>query len=446
LLDAKRSKDWRLWLLGLPAVVLPLLLYAYIPLRSGPESSPWYHPRLGAETLRLYPGGWQGFVDFVSGRSISAGFYDMPRALTNLGQAWLLWRLHFGWAGLLLVLLGLFGLVRQRNWRVLVLTAPLLALQQAFNLFYAIGDILVYYIPIYLAATVWAAYGVAQIAQAGAQLGVDAPKTTGKDQPQVRFTLGMLAIPLLLLLPIQSYREYQPRLDQAQSVGARQRWEAILAADPPTNAILVSNDRNEIVPLYYLQAVENRRRDLGGLFPLLTPAARFADIGAVIDASLASGQPVYLIKEMRGLEVKFALEAAAPPLLRVLGPAVNERPSIAVNQRLGALTLLGYDWRRRSEQLQIDLYWQVEDALDADYTSTVQVFDDQGVKLGQEDHRPGGNFYPTSLWKPGERLRDRHLLSLAGQAAVPHKLLIGMYVGAEFRQLAPPLEIVIVDE
>lgn len=46
-------------------------------------------------------------------------------------------------------------------------------------------------------------------------------------------------------------------------------WDAILA-DPPDNAILISNDRNEIVPLYYLQAVEGKAQGVTGIFPLLT--------------------------------------------------------------------------------------------------------------------------------------------------------------------------------
>ena len=38
-----------------------------------------------------------------------------------------------------------------------------------------------------------------------------------------------------------------------------------LAAQPPADAILISNDRNEIVPLFYLQAVEERAREELGM-------------------------------------------------------------------------------------------------------------------------------------------------------------------------------------
>ena len=55
----------------------------------------------------------------------------------------------------------------------------------------------------------------------------------------------------------------------------------------------------------------------------------------------------------------------------------------------------------------------------ADYTVSVQLFDAAGAKLGQDDRRPGGVYYPTSLWKPGRLIRDvRDLAPMqAGQPA-----------------------------
>jgi hypothetical protein len=70
----------------------------------------------------------------------------------------------------------------------------------------------------------------------------------------------------------------------------------------------------------------------------------------------------------------------------------------------------------------------------------VQLFDAAGAKIGQDDRKPGGDFYPTSQWKPGDRLRDRHTLPLAPDAA-PARLLIGMYAGPDAALLAPPLEV-----
>ena len=81
-----------------------------------------------------------------------------------------------------------------------------------------------------------------------------------------------------------------------------------------------------MVPLFYLQQVEGRGAGLTGLFPLIAPDARFTDLVATLDTALAVGtQPVYLIKPMPGLEIRYALAPAAPPLIAVVGPVAWPR-------------------------------------------------------------------------------------------------------------------------
>ena len=426
----------RTWLWSLLALTAPLLLYAYIPLRSGPEASPWLHQQLGAGTLTLYAGTWTAFLNYVTGRSIAVGFYDLNGALANAPTALLLWLRHFEWPGLLLMAVGLFVLIRVRQWPVLALTIAYLAAQQVFNLFYAIGDIFVYYIPAYLMACIWVAY-------AGA--GVGAAFRFG--QPEAAPARGgQWSVALLVLLfwvPLPFWGRYTPLVQQVpvQSAAARAQWETILAAPPPDAAILVSNDRDEVVPLFYLQAVEGRGLGHTGLFPLIAPDERFSDIGATVQTALdaGSGQPVYLIKPMPGLEARFALAEAAAPLVQVLGDAAVAPPATAVDAVYGPLRLVGYDWSRTAEGAAVTLHWRVEESPAADYTATVQIFDAAGEKVGQDDRPPGGDFYPTALWKPGETLLDRRTIPLPADAR-PAELLLGFYDASQ-TLLAPPLEI-----
>jgi len=219
-------------------------------------------------------------------------------------------------------------------------------------------------------------------------------------------------------------------------------WETILAAQPPADAILISNDRNEIVPLFYLQAVEKQVTTITGLFPLLAPDARFTDIGSTVETALTNGngRPVYLIKPMPGLEVKFAITPATQPLVQVMGRTAINAPTIPVDQVFGPLQLLGYDWQPVTDGVRIDLHWTVRENLPADYTSTVQLLDANDEKIAQDDHAPGGTYYPTSRWKPGEILLDSHILTLPADQQ-PTTLLVGMYVGPDFASLAPPLRI-----
>ncbi len=156
-------RSMRAWLWAVPAFLLPLLFYLYVPLRSGAEASPWYHQRLGNGVLTLYDGTWNAFANFVTGRSISVGFYRPGEAMAALPAVFTLWLRHFEWPGFLLIVVGLFVLVRVRNWPVLTLTVGYLVIQQTFNLFYAIDDIFVYYVPLYLLACIWVGYAAAGI-------------------------------------------------------------------------------------------------------------------------------------------------------------------------------------------------------------------------------------------------------------------------------------------
>jgi len=430
-------RSGRGWLWALPAGLAPLLLYLYIPLRSGPDASPWYHQRLGDSVLDLSPATPAAFWAFVSGQSISVGFHDLQTALALLPTAAVLWLRHFEWPGLVLAAAGLYTLIRLRAWPLLALTGSYFLLQQLFNLFYAIGDIFVYYIPLYLIVSLWIAFAGAGIGS-GFQPADRTERTPG-------WAPGLLCV--LLALPAQLWLTYTPLLDQLQrdSAATRQQWESILAAQPPEDAILVSNDRNELVPLFYLQQVEGRRRDLTGLFPLIHPG--WSDIGVTLQQALEKGgsQPVYLIKPMAGLEARFTLYPRTPPLVEVAGPAAQTPPAQVLNRPYGPLLLQGYSWTNQGRAVEVTLYWSVLETLAQNYTTTVQLFDASGTKRAQSDHPAGGIYYPTSLWKPGETLVDRHLLSLSDNVE-PAQMQVGMYTGAEAALLAPPLELTLEGE
>lgn len=455
-----RALSLRAWLGAVLALLLPLLLYLYIPLRAGPEASPWLHQRLGDGTLQLYDPSWAGFIQYVTGQSISVGFRDLGGAFGQLPQAAWLWRYHFGWVGLVMMVLGIAWLIRRRAWPVLALTGSYALLHQLFVLFYNIGDILVYYIPLYALGSLWAGFGLLGLgtgwqpvnaledaAEEAARAAEDAPREdpaheTPRPQAGGLAIAGRVIAALLLLWTLRDVTTIAAAIDQSDSRSARSQWDAILAAQPPADAILVSNDRNEIVPLFYLQTVEQRGQGMTGLFPLIAPDARFSDIGATLDTALHAGapQPVYLIKPMPGLEVKYELAAAAPPLVQVVG-AHPSAPAHPLDAPFGPLRLLGYDWQETADGAQARLYWQVIEPVDGDFTATVQLLDASGDKLAQDDFLPGGDYYPTSLWKPGEALVVAHTLALDGPIPTGATLLAGMYRAADLSTLAEPLRV-----
>jgi hypothetical protein len=258
-------------------------------------------------------------------------------------------------------------------------------------------------------------------------------------------TLGLLAPGLLLPLGwlVINYNE----VDQSHNFATRERWQMILAEPVPTGAVLLSNDRNEIMPMWYYHYVEGRRPDLLGLFPLIVPNPAYANVGRVLDQALASGRPVYLIKPMAGLEIKadlipagtlfqaraystppaHPLDLALPPVLLPSGP--NQMITETIN-------LVGYDLSpvqvRPGAPLTVTLYWQTTQPLSVDYTSFVHWVDHEGQGVTQSDHRPGGDFYPSHSWQVGETLRDQHTLNIpANLPSGTYRLLAGMYYQPE---------------
>ncbi len=497
-------RSFRHLLVLVAAAAAPLLIYLYIPLRSGPGPSPWYHQRLGSGVLTLYDGSRQAFWSYVTGQSISVGFYGWSDALGRVGQAGVLWKLHYYWPGLVLIVAGLTILYWQKRRAVLVLTLTYVVLQQLFNLFYAIDDILVYYIPMYVMASIWIGFA-AELLATGVDAGLtaaDLPKPAeptgaepqdavqpvqesakavtapvvletppatpesgqvapveGTSPPDAERTererlqssiFSLIVVFVLILLPWRLFKAYGETLDQSDEHSARVQWNEILAAEPPDDAVLVSNDRNEIVPLFYLQAVEGLAPEMTGLFPLIEPGARFADIGATLDTALDEGvpQPVILIKEMPGLEVKYTVQPAGVPLVEVVGPTSNGLPAVQTFASYGPLTLVGYDWTPIVDGVEVRLHWQVNDNVPGNYTTTVQIFDDSGDKIAQSDVRAGGAYYPTVLWKPGETLVEMHQLGFQSDGVgnpVPGEILISMYTGADFTPLADALRLPLDD-
>jgi hypothetical protein len=419
LTDRRVFRDWRLLIGVLLLVLLPLSFYLLIPFRA-PDTPYLRLPLTQSRELVLYEVSWSNFVNFVLGGPFRGSVDLSVDLVQRLAMSWGFLRDEVGWLGVTLALLGLARLAAGRpvpgggrHWALLILTGLAYLVSVAFNLVYTIGDIYVMYIPSYFVIVLWGAVGVGTLALLFAKKPV-----------------ASLAVVLLLFsLPLWSAVTHYNSLDQSENTGARNRWEAILDQPLQPGAILVSNDRNNIMPMWYLQYVEGQRLDWLGLFPLITPD--YPTLGHVLDLALETGRPVYLTKEMPGVEVKVQVEEG--PLWQVLGPAAGNEPDQARADRLGeAVMLVGYDRSphgpRPGESLQISLYWEALHPLDVEYHSFVHLVDVEGRVIEQSDGQPGGRYYPTALWRPGERLRDDHFLSLP--ADVPdgvYTLLAGMY-------------------
>jgi hypothetical protein len=444
------------------ALALPLLLYLYLPWRA--PHTPYATLQLsGSQTLTLYENTWRGFLNHLTASPFT-GNLALPTAGTE--RALMMWRLlrsQVGLVGLVLALVGLGRLIATRRWPLLALTGLGYVVGVAFNLAYFIGDIQVLFIPSYLFVSLWLGLGVASLAQ-GVATGLvrwkGSPVTYSEfgQQGYRRLTQGLsrlmvqttalLALALPLVLLISNFGA----VDQSNNFEAQNVWNSILAKPIPEGSVLVSNDRDELMPLWYYQYVDGRRPDLLGIFPLIVTEPTYANLGGLIDQALLSQRSVFLIKPMPGVEVKALLEPdpEMQPMIRVSGPAL-ERPPLHPRgvELAGVMRLMGYDQSsssvRPGESLAITLYWQPQSEIDFDYSSYVHLVDEAGRGITQSDHQLGGEYYPTSLWRPGEVLRDSHMLAIPQDVAPGvYRLVSGMYRYPSLEPLGGPADIGLV--
>lgn len=448
------------------ALLAPLLLYLYLPLRA--PHTPYATLELSeSQMLTVYENSWHGFVNHLTA-SAFAGNLALANAQPAVSVAWgerllMAWRLlrqEIGLIGIGLALVGLGRLLVDRRWALVALTGLGYGLGVGFNLVYLIGDVHVLFIPSYLFVALWLGLGIVSVAQAVAQGLVrwkGASVTYGDfgQQGYQRLTEGVyrlitrLVAFLALVVPIVLLMAHLPKVNQSRNTEARDTWQAILAKPIPYGSVLLSDDRDEMMPLWYYQYVEGRRPDLVGLFPLVVAEPGYASLGGVIDQALLSQRPVYLIKPMPGLEVKAQLEHVPDmfPLIRVTTPAV-ERPPLHPRQIVlaGQVRLVGYDQApssaRPGDSLAITLYWQPQSEIPFDYSSYVHLVDKAGRGITQSDHQLGGDYYPTSLWRPGELLRDSHVLTIPQGAALGvYRLVVGMYRYPSLEPLGGPADV-----
>ena len=121
------------------------------------------HVQVGPnQTLDLYKPTLDGFLNYVTGREFESEFRAPADTLGRLVPSLRLLAAEVTWIGVLLGVIGLVWLAR-RSRPLLALTGVSFLTLFVFNLFYGIGDIAVYYIPLYTLWALWIACGVGGI-------------------------------------------------------------------------------------------------------------------------------------------------------------------------------------------------------------------------------------------------------------------------------------------
>lgn len=231
--------SWR-WLRPLRVIwiaPLPLLLYAYLPLRSRQDPAiNWDYP----ETLHRL---WM----HVSARQYQGHLGSQGMRVGELKRFF--GEQLPGEATLLLPILALGGaivLVRRRP-AVLFVTAPVAAAFVLYNLAYPIADINVYYIPVLLVLALWAAVACGWLAG-----------RAGRMRPAPASLVVAVLTAALLLPLVRNFRANDLSDYRDASWFLR---DALARAD--SGSVVFSGDGSRFTsPVTYLQEVEGVRRDL----------------------------------------------------------------------------------------------------------------------------------------------------------------------------------------
>ncbi|HZQ08879.1 MAG TPA: DUF2723 domain-containing protein [Anaerolineae bacterium] len=415
---------------------LPLLFYLYIPLRAGatPYATFDLSPATPIVVFENSPRGWLSVIlgqGFQGALGLDAGTLATLRDAPNLILA------QFDPIGIVSALVGFGALFRQRRFS---LAAFMLFGFLTFVLFagaYHIGDIADYYTPALFFTSISIAVGIAFVIQ----LLQEFPATRNSTMP----TIALLAF--FALLPLQNVFNNISVQDRSRHTETRTQWESWLNSDIPTDAILLTNDRDEMTPLYYLQLVEHQRPDLIGLFPKIVPDARYSNIVSLVTQVAPSNRPIYTIKPLPALTLHYSLDSADNGLSRVdVTPlAPPQTPSNAV---LGnALRVIGYSILNGSasagKTITLGVQYKLLHRLKRDYTFSLQLFDAKDNKIAQgNDHIPGDKEYPPSKWQGDEILQDHFEVALDPNLPMGnYRVMLRVYDAADRAELGDLTEI-----
>jgi hypothetical protein len=224
-----------------PFFLLPLLLYAYIPLAAHFSDSPlkWGDPQT-----------WPRFFQHVNGSQYRPLMFTQPLGTWHL-RLWsyasgALWK-EFGGVFLAFMLPGMIALGKRKR-AILALTGWVFIVDIIYATNYAIADIYVYYIPSYLCVAAWIAVGMGQV---GTWLSDKCP-------PVVR-PLAILA----LLTPLVQMTTHLAATEKSSNFIEADFAANVLTSSPKNAVVLATN--NTVFTLWYLKFVKHQRPDVAVL-------------------------------------------------------------------------------------------------------------------------------------------------------------------------------------
>jgi hypothetical protein len=394
-------------LLWKPAVafLLCFLVLLYLPLRSlmGTSFDPQPIRSLSSFLDHILARGFRGDIFYFIGSTILA---------SRLAVLWNILTFEFGPLQLALAAWGAAHmLVRHR--RLLMLCGGVWLINALTAIAYRAPQTVEYSLPAHVVLAFVCAYGAWSLS---------------KLLP--RRWLSPLALAAALAIPLSlGYRHYSSFAQLSQDRSARQYAEGVLL-QAPQGALILSN-WHYATPLWYLQYVEQKRKDVEVLYAYPEGATPMSEVWLRRIAESTSERPTIVTNYFQEYaDAPYQFRPFARAWLVQQGPVFQPPQSAAPLDALfdGRIRFVGFETDGEkvspADSVTVRLYWQPTIRLDRDYSFFVHLVDETGTPLGQGDRT-----YAAARYEVGEVICDEHRIPLLPTAKQGHyRLIAGVYI------------------
>ena len=161
----------------------------------------------------------------------------------------------------------------------------------------------------------------------------------------------------------------------------------------------------------------------------LAPGEYALELGWLRPNGAPFGEPITLAQLTRPAEVSAVAQTPDHALRATFGAASDGAPAAD-----NAVLLLGYDAPLQlapGQTFTVTLHWQALAELSTDYKIFVHVFAPGGALVAQHDGQPVNWTYPTTMWRAGDFILDRHPLTLSPDLPRgDYQIFVGFYDAA----------------
>lgn len=392
--------------LGLLIFLLPILLYAYIPLRASQllatqSAENWaVYPRAEAivngKVTAYYNPTPQGFINLVTAldNRNKLGFADANgdnQTNARFENAWNLLREQIDPFGIVLALAGIVILFRRERTLTFVLlvaggcvAAISIVLRAESTRFYFSGAYLV--LLLFLATAMgWVLDKLDERARA--------------HHDRLIRGLYYAAILYFAFFPLTALYFHFPKMDQSGNTKYDAYARQVLNDSLAPNAVLVA-PWEVATPIRYFQYVEGVRPDVLTIHE--SPVR--PQYQQILDAAHAQRRPFYYAQftpEDKNSDAPRTVQAIAFPLPQ------NPNPQVKLNVAVSdPIQVVGYDWSVSGNVARLAVYYHVVYKTRIEYVAEVEVSDPNQVTRGSWSQHPVSEYYPTYFWQRGQYYRD----------------------------------------